>query len=703
MGEHIRSFDWSGTALGPIETWPQSLRTTLSLMLNSRFPMFLYWGPELNCFYNDAFRPSLGKEGKHPGSLGKPGREYLSEAWQEMGPVIARVKAGGEATWNEDQMIPLYRNGQMENVYWTYSYSPVFDETGAPGGVLVTCIETTQKVLTLARLEESTDELSFAIEATELATFDVNPLTNKLKGNKRLKEWFGLGANEEVDLQTAVNVIAEKDKPWVAAAIQRAYEYSSGGGYNIEYTILNPLTNQERYVRAKGRVWFNEHKEACRFNGTLQDITREVQVRKRMEESESRFRSMIEQVPVAIGLTWGKDHVFQDINPSMLRIMHKEHKDDAIGRKLIEVMPELKDQVMMKILQDVLETGRPYIGSEIPAQVNVQGKLELGYYNLSYTPLLEEGMVTGIIHAAVDVTEHVLARKKVEESEQQVQRFAQELAAANEDLRTSSDQVLKTNEMLSRTNKQLSHINGDMDNFIYTASHDLRTPISNIEGLMYAILEDLSVESKEDPVIKYLFGSMASSIERFKRTVDDLTEITKLQREEASNEDTRVDLFHVIKEVQLDLSSQIKQVEAQLDVNLRACEPVSLSPKNVRSIIYNLMSNALKYHAPSRPLFIQIRCHQQGNYQVLSVQDNGLGMNLTDESKVFGMFKRLHNHVEGSGIGLYIVKKILENAGGRIEVESKVGVGSIFRVYFLQSGSASGRGRTTPAGNQQVT
>ncbi|WP_162056292.1 PAS domain-containing protein [Pontibacter pamirensis] len=272
----------------------------------------------------------------------------------------------------------------------------------------------------MARLEESSDELSFAIEATELATWDVNPLTNKLKGNARLKEWFGLGAYEEVDLQTAVAVIAEEDKARVVSAIERAYQYASGGGYDIEYSIINPVTKQERHVRAKGRAWFNADRDAYRFNGTLQDMTTEVLARKRMEESESRFRSMIEQVPVAIGLTRGKDHVFQDINPTMLRIMGREHKQEVIGKKLIEILPELQDQQVMRFLHQVLETGEPFIGNEVPSHVNIGGKLELGYYNLSYTPLLEEGKVNGIIHAAVDVTEQVLARKKVEESEQQV-------------------------------------------------------------------------------------------------------------------------------------------------------------------------------------------------------------------------------------------------------------------------------------------
>lgn len=130
---------------------------------------------------------------------------------------------------SEDQLLPIYRNGKIENVYWTYSFSPVHDESDTPGGVLGTCYECTQKVLNLAQLEESKDELTFSIEATELGTWDVNPITSKLKANARLKEWFGLRAEEEVELQLALDVISAKDRQRVTEAIQRANEFSSGG------------------------------------------------------------------------------------------------------------------------------------------------------------------------------------------------------------------------------------------------------------------------------------------------------------------------------------------------------------------------------------------------------------------------------------------------------------------------------------------
>src|SRR6186713_1750867 len=111
MGELTRKKDWSKTPVGMPETWPQSLRTTLGILLNSKFPMFLWWGTELICFYNDAYRPSLGKEGKHPYILGQKAIEAWPEIWSIIDPLIQQVLAGEGATWNENQLIPIYRNG----------------------------------------------------------------------------------------------------------------------------------------------------------------------------------------------------------------------------------------------------------------------------------------------------------------------------------------------------------------------------------------------------------------------------------------------------------------------------------------------------------------------------------------------------------------------------------------------------------------
>ena len=115
-----RAFDWGSTPLGPVEAWPHSLRTTAGIVLGSRNPMFLFWGPELVQLYNDAYRPSLGEGGRHPQALGMRGREFWTDIWDVIGPQIEQVMTTGEGTWHEDQYLPIERNGQLENVWWTY-------------------------------------------------------------------------------------------------------------------------------------------------------------------------------------------------------------------------------------------------------------------------------------------------------------------------------------------------------------------------------------------------------------------------------------------------------------------------------------------------------------------------------------------------------------------------------------------------------
>jgi PAS domain-containing protein len=153
MGALMRAHDWSHSSLGDPRTWPQSLRTAVRLLLNTGHPMYVWWGKDGACLYNDAYRRSIGSE-RHPGSLGRPAREVWNEIWEIIGPQIEQVMSGRGATWNENQLVPITRNGRREDVYWTYSYGPIDDEA-APngiGGVLVVCTETTQQVLAEQRL-----------------------------------------------------------------------------------------------------------------------------------------------------------------------------------------------------------------------------------------------------------------------------------------------------------------------------------------------------------------------------------------------------------------------------------------------------------------------------------------------------------------------------------------------------------------------
>jgi GAF domain-containing protein len=157
MGERTRAFDWSKSPVGPVETWPQSLKTAVSVCLGSRFPIVIWWGkPAYTMFYNDAYIPFLGVT-KHPGWLGRSGQECWSEIWPAMGLMWEKVFATGEATWSEDFLYVLHRNLPHEEGYFTFSYSPIWDDNGAVGGIFCACYETTGRVIGERRLRTIQD------------------------------------------------------------------------------------------------------------------------------------------------------------------------------------------------------------------------------------------------------------------------------------------------------------------------------------------------------------------------------------------------------------------------------------------------------------------------------------------------------------------------------------------------------------------
>ncbi|HEX4310320.1 MAG TPA: ATP-binding protein [Acidobacteriaceae bacterium] len=159
MADLTRAFDWSRTSVGPIDQWPEALVMTVNTLLASRHPMFLWWGDDLVQFYNDGYRPSI-REDKHPRALGQNGRDCWPEIWSIIGPQIDTVMTTGEATWHENQLVPINRNGKLEDVYWTYGYSPVRDAAGTICGTLVVCTETTQIVLANSQLQQERERLA---------------------------------------------------------------------------------------------------------------------------------------------------------------------------------------------------------------------------------------------------------------------------------------------------------------------------------------------------------------------------------------------------------------------------------------------------------------------------------------------------------------------------------------------------------------
>ena len=485
MAALTRAVDWSATPLGPVETWSTSLRTTVSTLLASRHAMFLWWGPELIQFYNDGYRPSLGPD-RHPSALGARGRDCWAEIWPVIGPEAEAIMAGGEASWYADRLVPITRGDRVHDAYWSYSYSPVQDDDGSVGGVLVTVQETTQRVvgerrvrllqeLAAAMLHARTaeDVCEAAADACRAGSDDLAfTMIYLLDGEG---EVLRLACSEGLDFGSAsapAEIPADSNAPWpVARAL------SGGDGTDAEQSApLQPIRSR-RWPEAIGEVltvplraghWaagahgvlvagFNPRlpvdastrrfvtqlvREIANALDSVARLHRERLAASAVARAESDLLAgVFELAPSFLAVLRGPDHVFELANPAYFRLIGAR---DVLGRPLREAMPELEGQGFIELLDAVYATGEPFVGNELPARLPAgpDGPLETRYLNLVYQPMrAPTGEITGILATGNEVTQLVEARQVVERSLVETERVAAERDAERRQLRTVLEQA----------------------------------------------------------------------------------------------------------------------------------------------------------------------------------------------------------------------------------------------------------------------
>ncbi|GAB2857014.1 PAS domain-containing sensor histidine kinase [Hymenobacter ruber] len=237
-------------------------------------------------------------------------------------------------------------------------------------------------------------------------------------------------------------------------------------------------------------------------------------------------------------------------------------------------------------------------------------------------------------------------------------------------------------QQLEHQNARLTRTNEDLDNFVYTASHDLKQPINNMAG----IFEELTRTAYfRDPDAIKLIGYFERALARIYATIDDLSAIVQVQRQQQELPVEAVDLNQLVGEIMASLHDQIEQSKATFELDFATFPAIDFVRPNLQSVLFNLISNSLKYAAPGRPPRIRLSSTPDAitGRPTLTVQDNGLGIDLDRFGpQLFQLFRRFHAHVDGTGMGLYLVNRIVQNHGGRIEVSSVVDEGTTFQIYL---------------------
>jgi len=577
--------------------------------------------------------------------------------------------------------------------YFHLMYRPQYDARGHITGIVTMAVEVTEQVQARQQLEQlnqelearvlaRTQELEAARATTErqrrqwhdlfmrapaaICIFDgpewvyefVNPgyqamfPGHELLG-KRLLDVFPELAGQE--LPTILHRVYDTGEPFQASEVLVPLARTEGGPIQDIYFDLTYLAR------------YNETGQIDGFVTYAYDVTEQVRARREREDQRQRLQRLFLDAPAAICILSGPGLVYELVNTDYQALFPGR---ELLGKPILTALPEIANTTMYATFRQVYDTGRTHEEQAmlIPLARPTDGVLENRYFRyIQQARYALDGRIDGVLVFAFEVTEQVRTR-------QQVQDLNEELAVINEELTA-------TNQELHVSNAQLTRTNVDLDTFVYTASHDLKAPISNIEGILLALRAQLPAEVQQEEMVAQLLDMLQGTVARFQLTITQLTDITKLQLAHAGPAEP-VQLAPVVEDVRLDLAPLLATAATALAVEVAPELVVSFSPANLRSIVYNLLNNAIKYRSTERPSQVRVQAAQTPQAIVLTVQDNGLGMSELQQRQLFGLFQRLHTHVEGTGVGLYIVKRLVENGGGTIAVQSQPNVGTTFTVTF---------------------
>ena len=671
MGQRTRSYDWSQTPLGNPGEWPQSLRTTVAMILSSKFPMFLWWGQEMIQFYNDAYRPSLGNNGKHPEALGQKAIDCWPEIWDIIYPLISHVQTTGEATWSEDQLIPIFRNNQLEDVYWTFGYSPIFGDFDNIEGVLVVCQETTQKVRNVKKLQQSEARFEALIEAAPIAIglFIGRDLIVEMP-NQTFIDIVGKGKNiVGKPLAEVMPELITENQPFLKILDD---VYTSGKLYQTFGTQVNIVQNgvmKHGFYDFSYTPLFDSKGNVYAILDIAVDVTEQVLARKTLAQSEQNLKNIILKAPVAMCIFRGSKHVVEIANERMIKFWGK-NAEDVINKPIFEGLPEAKNQGFEQLLDQVFLTGETFTANSIPVSLPREETTETVYVNFVYEAFRDSnGHITGILAVANEVTDQVLARQKIQ------------------------DIVAQRTKELAEANLALQETNQELEQFAYIASHDMQEPLRKVAT--YTNMLESRLGRLDERSQNYL-NKIYASTTRMSQLIYDVLNFSKLSRQEKAIK--QVDLNIVIDNIKGDFELLIEQKRAA--IRFTHLPIVDAVPLQMQQLFSNLISNALKFSKFDEDPVILISTRYlsneekkehpelpEDNYIIISIEDNGIGFKQEHAHQIFNIFQRLHVKTEysGTGIGLALCKKIVQNHHGKIWAESNGESGAVFNIIMPKS------------------
>ena len=668
MGALTRAYDWSRSPLGKPETWPQSLRIAVRILLNTNHPMFIWWGPELIQFYNDAYRQSMGPE-RHPSALGQGGRECWAEIWDIIGPQIEQVMSGGGATWHESQLVPVTRHGQLEQVYWTYGFSPI-DEDDGIGGVLVVCRDVTKERLAAVKLREREAELARVQQLGRIGGLEVDLRTGFR--NRRSPEYLLIHGLPPDAANESHEDWVQRIHPEDREATEKKFRDAVAGkarDYTAQYRIIRPSDGEVRWISVKSTIERDGNGKAIRLIGAHTDVTEQVVADLALRQSEERFRKLADQLAELNATlaqrveekTRERDRIWS-VSQDLLVVADRNGVWRTVNPAWTKTLGWSEAELLNRT-SEWLEL--PDDGGLTRTEVNnlIQGNLTVRFESRLRH---KDGSYRWLSWTGVPDQDHIYA----------VARDVTAEKAAAERLKAAEEALLQSQKM-----EAVGQLTGGI-------AHDFNNLLTGIVGSLDLLQTRLN-QGRTDNVARYINAAMTSAnraaalthrLLAFARRQPLIPESVDANQLVVSLEDL---LRRTIGET-IDL-----EIAASDDLRCTLCDPNQLE-----SALLNLAINARDAMPDGGKLTIATTnarlgsvtadtpALSPGDYICIAVTDTGVGMSAEVAARAFDPFFTTKPIGQGTGLGLSMIYGFARQSDGHVTIDSKIGQGTSVKLYL---------------------
>ncbi|HEX8126752.1 MAG TPA: PAS domain-containing protein [Allosphingosinicella sp.] len=673
MGGRMRGFDWSCSPLGPPEGWPQALKTATGILLSSKFPMFLAWGPDLRFLYNDAYIDILGA--KHPHALGHAFEDVWAEIWEDVGPLARRALAG-EATYFENLPLTMTRKGYEEQTWFTFSYSPLRDDKGVPVGMFCVCTETTATVLAQrARISQAERLRQLFDRAPSFMTV--------LRGPEHVFEMMNSAYLQLVGHRDLVGKTVREALPDIAGQgffelldeVYRSGQPFIGNATPIDIQRAPGAPLEGRLVDFVFQPIVESGGEVSGIFVAGYDVTERHLAEKALRESEERFRLIADSAPVPMWVTkLDRKRSFVNLAYADFLGVPYEEALDFDWRERIH--PDDFDQLLAASFE----------GEATLKLFTLEGRYRRGdgqwrwLRSISRPRWGAQGEHVGFIGVAIDVTdskEAEAALRGVNETlERRVSERTADLSAALDRLQSEVGERLKAEEALRQAQKMeaVGQLTGGI-------AHDFNNLLTPIMGGLEMIASRV-----EDARLKRIAETALESTRRGAKLTGQLLAFSRIQRISMAP----LAVNSVIEAMQRLLSHTIGG-EVRIETRLDPAAGYGICDANqLENAILNLAINARDAMPEGGTLTIctdraeldEAPDHPAGRFVRITVADTGTGMPADVLARATEPFYSTKPLGKGTGLGLAQVYGIAQQAGGTLRIESEPGKGTSVHILL---------------------